>query len=211
MTILNRLILWAVLALPLAASAAVPLVVLNEQFNDLAGAGWTFLNTSDPPGLDWFQGNPGVFAAQAGPADSYAAANYLSAANGSGFIDNWLITPELQLLGPSTLSLFARGAQAPGFHDMLEIRFGSNGDFSTLLGTLGGSAGMPADWQRFAASLDFVGSGQFAFRYIGDAAAANYVGLDTVLVSTVPEPAGWLMLAAGALSLAVLRRRPFPS
>lgn len=185
-------------------------VALNEQFNDVNSLdGWTINNASVPPGLSWFQGNPGVFASHQGAPDAYIAANYLSAQNGTGAIDTWLITPQLSLSGPTTLSFFARADQQPGYADTLEVRFGSNGDFSTVLATLGagGDSALGSNWQQHSATIDFTGSGQFAFRYLGDAASANYVGLDTVSVTAVPEPSSWLLYLGGMLTVAALGRR----
>ena len=212
MNALKRLFLMAMFAIVTAisstsATAAVPVVALNEQFNDVNNlSGWTFLNNSKPAGANWFQGNANVFPAYTGAPDAYIAANFNSAAGGIGSIDNWLITPQLSLLGPTTLSFFTQGAQAPGFNDTLEVRFSSGGEFSTLLTTIGGSADYPNSWEEFTASLDYTGTGRFAFRYVGDAAASNYIGIDSVLVTTVPEPSAWLMFMAGVLALAALRR-----
>ena len=211
MKTLKRLFLMAFFALaslPAAGQSSNGIVVLNEQFNNVNSlAGWTLDNDSVPSGLGWFQGNPGVFDAHRGGADAYIAANFLSATNGSGNIDNWLITPQLTLLGPTTLSFYARAARLTGFSDTLEIRFGSGGNFSTLLATLGGDGMLADSWQEYYAVLDFTVTGQFAFRYAGDAALANYIGLDTVLVTTVPEPSSWLLYLGGALTLVALRRR----
>jgi hypothetical protein len=203
----------ALAALPTIGQAANSVVVLNQQFNDVNSlSGWTLDNASNPPGLNWFQGNPGVFEAHQGAPNAYIAANYLSAGNGSGTIDNWLITPQLSLLGPTALSFYARAPELTGFADTLEIRFGSGGNFSTVLATLGANAVLENSWQGYIAVIDFTGTGQFAFRYVGDAATSNYIGLDTVLVSTVPEPSAWMLYLGGALALAVLgRRRYHPS
>ena len=198
---------------PTAAQAA-GVEILNEGFADVAGLdGWVQFNASVPPGSGWFQGNDSLFAAQAGPADSYAAANFLGAANGSGSVDNWLITPTLDLSGTTVLSFFARHATDPGFADLLEVRYSSGsgtdiGGFSTVLATVGGTAGFPDDWTQFSASVTDSGSGRFAFRYLGPADTLNYVGLDTVsVVTAVPEPAAWMTLALGAGLLPALRRR----
>lgn len=79
--------LSAALAAPLAHAAGT--VVLKENFNNVGSlANWVQANNSMPAGQAWFQGNAGVFGAQDGPADSYIGANYLSAALGSGSIDN---------------------------------------------------------------------------------------------------------------------------
>lgn len=211
--------LFAVAALALAAwfpsasHAIEPIVVLDEGFSDVTSlTNWARINASSPQGQQWFQGNPGIFAAPQGAPDSYAAVNHLSALNGNGWIDNWLITPEVTLLGPSVLSFFARGAQAPGFGDLLEVRFSPGPDlsltgFSVLFGSIGGINAFPAMWQQYSASFDFEGSGRFAFRYVGDADAANYIGLDSVRVTTVPEADVYLMLLVGLAGVAYLRRR----
>lgn len=199
----------AILAAPLANAAGT--VVLNEKFNDVSAlSGWVLANQSTPVGLSWFQGNPGVFGAQAGPSDSYIGASYLSANQGSGSIDNWLITPVLTLAGATELSFFTRSQAVPGLNDMLEVRYSAGGGtatsgFGTLLATIGGPSAYPASWQQFSANLVLSGSGRFAFRYVGDAAAANYIGIDTVRVMTaVPEPAAYLMLALGLAALSLL-------
>jgi hypothetical protein len=206
---------FSLVAIGAPAAQAGGVEVLNEGFSNVSGlSGWAQVNNSVPAGSGWFQGNPGIFAAQAGAADAYAAANFLGAANGSGTVDNWLITPVLNLSGATTLSFFTRHEAAPGFSDLLEVRFysgsGSNpADFTTLLTTVGGSAGYPTDWQQFSATIDASGTGRFAFRYYGDAATLNYVGLDTVsVVTAVPEPSTWAMLTAGLGLFGLRRRKP---
>jgi hypothetical protein len=205
---------FALAAFAPAASRAAAVEVLNEGFsyNVAALPGWVHVNNSVSPGSGWFRGNPEVFGAQAGPANSYAAANYLSAAYGSGSVDNWLITPTLTLSGTTLLSFFTRAAGDPGFADKLEVRFSSGSGsgtagFTTLLGTIGPN-GYPSDWQQFSSSLDFDGTGRFAFRYLGDAMALNYIGIDSVTVMTaVPEPSLYMMLGLGLGLLALLRRK----
>ncbi len=200
-------------ALPALAQTVEPIVVLDEEFNDITSlTSWARISYSAPRGQLWFQGNPGIFPAHAGAPDAYLAANFLSAENGTGAIDNWLISPELTFIGPSTLSFMARGAQDPGFADLLEVRFSAGPDtsaasFATLLTTVGGVGAFPATWQEFSASFDYEGTGRFAFRYLGDASAANYIGLDSVLVSTVPEADTWRMLLIGLGAVAFLRGR----
>ena len=196
-----------------AAAQSIGTDVLNEGFGNVGNLnGWVQVNDSAPQGSGWFQGNPGLFAAQSGAADSYAAASFLGAANGNGSVDNWLITPTLALSGTTVLSFFTRDGAAPGFNDVLEVRF-SAGDgtdpagFTTLLATFGGATGYPSDWTAYTASLNAGGNGRFAFRYVGNADTLNYVGLDTVsVVTAVPEPSSWSMLALGAGALPLLAR-----
>jgi hypothetical protein len=207
-TLIAAAAMLAALAPSLAQAAGT--VILTENFNDIGALGsWVQVNNSLPPGQAWFQGNPGVFGAQAGPADAYIAANYLSAALGAGTIDNWLITPELTLGGATQLSFYTRTQSIPGLNDMLEVRFSpgagtATSGFSTLLTTVGGPFGYPGSWQQFTANLTLPGSGRFAFRYVGDAAVANYIGIDTVSVSAVPEPSEYILLGLGLAIVSLL-------
>jgi hypothetical protein len=198
-----------------ASARAAGVEVLNEGFDNVAGlTGWAQVNNSNPVGNAWFQGNPALFSAQSGAPDAYAAVNFLSAANGSGSVDNWLITPVLDLSGTTVLSFYTRHDALPGFNDLLEVRYasGSGTDvagFTTLLTTVGGTADYPTDWRQFTATVTNNGSGRFAFRYVGQADTLNYVGLDTVsVVTAVPEPAHWMMLALGLGLFPLLRRQP---
>jgi hypothetical protein len=211
----NRLLAAATVSLaaigaPAAQAAGVE--VLNEGFSDVSGlSGWAQVNSSVPPGAAWFQGNADIFAAQAGAADSYAAVNFLSAAGTGGTVDNWLITPELSLSGPTTLSFFTRHAGDLGFNDRLEVLFSPGGGLDasgfTVLTTIGGTGDYATDWAQYNLSLDASGTGRFAFRYFGAADTLNYVGLDSVsVVTAVPEPSTWAMLGLG-LGLVGLRRR----
>lgn len=200
---------WA----PLSSHAA-GVVVLDEGFDSVASlSDWAQVNRSSPPGGGWFQGNTGIFSAQSGAANSYAAANYLSAAGGMGMVDNWLITPTLALNGLTTLSFFTSRAADPGFFDQLEVRFSygsstSADGFDTLLLAIGGDGTFPAQWAQWTTSLDVQGEGRFAFRYLGNAAMLDYVGLDTVkVVTAVPEPATYLMLLAGLAAVGARARR----
>jgi hypothetical protein len=201
-------------ALGASTARAAGVEVLNEGFDNVAGlAGWAQVNHSVPAGNPWFQGNPALFPAQSGAPDSYAAANFLSAANGSGSVDNWLITPVLDLSGTTVLSFYTRHDALPGFNDLLEVRYAAGtgtdmADFTTLLTTVDGTAGYPTDWQQFTATVTHSGNGRFAFRYLGPGDTLNYVGLDTVsVVTAVPEPAHWMMLALGLGTITPLRRQ----
>lgn len=216
MKTLKHLLAGAALALSVllpAASHAQGIQLLSEGFDNVeALPGWEIINNSVLPGEPWFQGTPGIFPAHMGDPSAYIAANFFSAAGGEGTIDNWLVTPALDLIGPTTLTFFTRGAVTAGFNDTLEIRF-SAGDsssplgFTTLLATIGGTAPYPAGWEQFTLSLPYIGTGRFAFHYTGAAEVANYIGVDTVSVLSVPEPSAYLMLGAGLFALVMLRRR----
>lgn len=215
---LNLLLATAVVSAaasaPLAVQAQAGVEVLSEGFGNLAAlTDWDRINRSFPPGAGWFQGNPAIFPAQAGAPGAYAAANFLSAANGFGVVDNWLITPTLALSGLTTLSFFTNRELVDDFDDLLEVRFASGSSteaaaFDTLLATIGGASDFPAEWQSWSANLTVDGPGRFAFRYLGDPATLSYVGLDSVrVVTAVPEPGSLLLLASGLGVLGLMRRR----
>lgn len=196
------------------AAAKAPVEVLDEGFDVVpALPGWTFTNNSVPAGNTWFQGNPGIFASHSGAANSYAAASFLGSEGGFGVVDNWLITPVLSLTGITNLSFWTRHEELAGFNDVLEVRFASGNSgattgFTTLLGTIGGAAGYPADWTQWSGNLNVEGEGRFAFRYVGAADTLNYIGLDTVrVVTAVPEPSLYAMLFLGLGALGVMRRK----
>jgi len=220
---------WLIgLALLLAKGAESGPLFLTENFDSLPAAiasGWVLDNNSDPAGTtDWFQGNAAVFPAQSGPADSYAAANFLNAAPG-GNISDWLLTPVLDVADGSILRFYTRSTGS-GFADGLEVRFSdagastdvgttdtSIGDFTTLLLAINPSLdpmGYPDDWTAFEITVSGIGGiseGRFGFRYfVGDTLVnADYVAIDSVTVTAVPEP-GTLVMGAGLLGLALAGR-----
>jgi hypothetical protein len=189
-------------------------VILDEGFNDISTlgvAGWLTVNNSTPGGGDpWFQGNTGVFDAASGPANSYIASNFLAAGAG-GNVDAWLISPLLNVYGVTDFSFSTRTEGAlPG--DTLSV-YGSLGgsalsDFA-LLGTLSG-AGFPLDWTAFGASGTFAPGStlRLAFRYQVTDTNVNgdYIGIDSVKVNSVPEPATLSLIMAALLMLAMRRR-----
>lgn len=210
-----------------AASPARAAVLLAQDFDDigtLAADGWGMVNNSAPGGATgWFQGNAGIFPAQAGAPDSYVGANFLNA--GAGAISNWLILPELAFSADATLSFFTRSAG--DLPDRLEVRFsagggadvGANeasvGSFTTLFFTLNPALTpgvYPSDWTQYTVPLAAINglSGRLAFRYLIDDNAFNgdYIGIDSVsVVNTVPEPGTLSLLALGAAGVLAGRRR----
>lgn len=201
---------------PATSATATSPILLSEGFdniNTLGSKGWELVNASTAPGLGWFQGNDGVFSAHTGATNSYVAANFLSAQGGSGSVDNWLLSPVLTLSQQSTLSFFAR-TDGPGFGDKLEVRFtsGNSNDlaqYTTLVTTVGANGDFPdAGFTNFVTSLPVTGTGRFAFRYtVSDANNANYIGIDTVSVTAVPEPSTYAMMGLGLAALALVRRK----
>ena len=215
-----------------AAAEAGATTLFSENFDSFPPGSWVNVNNSAPPGTtDWFHGNSGIFAAQQGAADAYAAANFNGAAFG-GNISSWLITPTLSLDNGQVFSFYTRTESPAAFGDRMQVRLSSNGsstdvgttvssvgDFSNLLLDINPSAadsGYPDDWTLYSLTLSGLSgpiSGRLAFRYLvtDTSLNGNYIGLDTVALSdsvaTTPLPATLPLFASGLGLLGVMVRR----
>jgi hypothetical protein len=203
----------AVLAVSAGAThAATPLI--SEGFNavsSLAASGWVLTNASSPVGSvpGWYQGDVGIFTALSGSGESYAASNYNVAAAG-GTVSNWLITPAFSTATDVVVSFWAKADIADGYSDQLAYGFSASGSSSIAAFTLGAPTTVSGNWVQYTLSFAAQGAGstaRFAVASTGSADLANYVGIDSLSVSAVPEPAAWLMFGGGLLALAVARRR----
>ena len=211
-------VLGGLLALGAAAAAQAD-VLLSEGFENVPGlgaSGWVQTNDSPSPAQPWFQGNPGVFNASAGPANSYAAANFNSTSAFSGPISNWLIGPTLNFFGLANLAFDLRLLGGFGYLDTVEVLYSSNGGSTNLadFASIGSfSSDVDTDWVPHTLTLGTAGanSGRFAFRYDVDdvATAGNYVGVDSVTATglTVPEPTSIALVATALLGVGAIRRR----
>lgn len=202
---------------------------LTEGFEVVPVTGWTTVNNSTTVGATgWFEGNTGVFSAQAGSAASYIGANFNNT-TGADTISNWLISPTLSFNNGDAVSFWTRTASASPYPDRLELRFSSVGGvnvgttdnsvgtFSQLLLSVNSElqlGGYPEDWTRFSSTISGLSgptNAAIAFRYYvtnggPDGANSSYIGIDTLSITPVPEPAAYLMLALG-LGVIALRRR----
>lgn len=202
----------------LATAGAQAATLVDEGFDDtstLAGSGWVVVNLNPDPvyTLDWFQGNPDVFTAHSGADGAYIASSYGASAIGAQ-LDNWLITPEFSTSTAGTVTFWMRGAADRGYTDTVSVGFSTGGTGAAGF-TLGAPMTAVGDWAEYSFSFAAGGTGstaRFAIEQTGSADLADYVGIDdlsvqTRAVTTVPEPANALLLAAGLLGLAAWRRR----
>lgn len=196
----------------MALSAQAGDVMLQEGFDNvfgLPGKGWVFTNASTTGGATngWTQGTTAAFSAQQGDSTSFAGANYSSAAAG-GTLNALLITPEFTTTWGNTISFWLRGAVDDAYSD--QIAFGiSQGGTALSDFTFQSAIVVPqGEWTEYIYNVAFrEGTARFAFQYTGAADMSNYVGLDSLVISDVPEPSTMAILLAGAMGLAMSRRR----
>ncbi|QOL50268.1 choice-of-anchor J family PEP-CTERM protein [Massilia litorea] len=206
----KALVALAFSGMALSAQAGALLAEGFEDVGGLAAKGWVLKNGGTPPGLTsgWAQGSSNIFPALSGPANSYASANYLNAAAG-GDLNTWLITSEFSTgINGATVSFWLRADAYPGTSDQIAFGFGNaNGELNSFV--LGAPVTVGTDgWARYEVmTAGGQGNARFALQYTGAADFANYVGVDSLLVSEVPEPSTMLSLFAGAMGLALVRRR----
>ncbi|MEM0519572.1 choice-of-anchor J domain-containing protein, partial [Aequorivita flava] len=187
-------------------------ILLDEGFDDittLPGAGFSFVNASDAVGLtDWFQGNETVFPAQSGAPTAYIGANFNNTAG--SVINNFMITPMLNLENGDEIIFWTRVPTGSGFPDRLEVRIdptGANtdptgpadvGSYTELLLEINPTlttGGYPEVWTQFTVPITGLTGAtdtRVAFRYwVTDAGPAgsnsDYIGIDTL---TIEEGAG---------------------
>ena len=207
-----------------------------------APAGWLAqsntpgLNRSTPVGPEsWGKGNTNFFNAQSGTVGSYFADTFEAAsqAGTSAVISDWLLTPTILLNNGYTFSFWARSDGDPSFPDSLQLRLSTSGTsanvgttatsvgvFTTLLLSINptvASGGFPTNWTQYTGTisgLTGLTSGRLAFRYFlpDGINTGDYIGIDNVVVTAVPEPetVAVLALGLGAMGLG-LRRKSRPT
>jgi hypothetical protein len=186
---------------------------------------WTALNNSTALGaVGWFDGTTSIISPHSGA--QYLAANYNSGA-GATTIDDWLMSPVRTFNNGDVISFYTQteDSLAGQFPDRLYLKLSTNGsstaiaDFATTLVSVNPNlttTGYPLAWTQFSVTLTGLpgagSTGRFAFNYNvtnGGPGGTNsdYIGIDDVAYSAVPEPASIAILGIGALTLLRRRRR----
>lgn len=201
-------------ALSLGATAAsADTTLINEGFDNVGGLtanGWLLLNRSSPLGPinGWYQGQDDIFPAMSGAANSYAASNFNEGTTG-GSIADWLMTPTFSTRNSGQVSFWIRSDVLPDYTDYFSYGLSSGGT-ATADFSLTRSAVVPGQWTQYTMSFAGTGAnttGRLAIVHVGLADIANYVGVDNVVITAVPEMPTPALAAAGLLTLALLRRR----
>lgn len=207
----------ATLALQDPAAAFPAGWACEEGFDDvdlLRAHGWETRNNSEPVGSGaWAQGNPAVFEAWAGPADSYAMVGADSGLGPWAVVSNWLVTPLIDF-GPNGFGVRQFGFRTralPGFVNRLVVRLCMAGEQTgcdvpgPAWDALGGyshalldinpdllPAGYPESWTAFVLEpldgLPVSGAGRIAFHYYvfpspPDGSHGSVVGVDSVTMA----------------------------
>lgn len=168
-------------------------IIFQESFEVGTGfppTGWKTVN-ADGGGTTgpWFQGSTTILTAYSG--DGYAAANYQGA--NDFYIDEWLISPQLQSISSSdTLTFWNRSPDFSAWDDSIEIRISTTdtalSSFTILVDYFKTSTN---DWEQKRYPLNnYVPSESsiyVAFRYLIynggiSGLSSDYVGLDLVQV-----------------------------
>lgn len=199
------------LGLAAASVAAQAQVLLVQGFEDPAviASTWQITNNSTPAGNSpgWQLGSSSIFSAQAGTAGSFMSANF-EAAGAGGTLNALLLSPVFSTATAVLIEFYARSEDASCCSD--SIRYGWSNATGSVLTLSAPTVVGTADWVKYSFQIAAQGTGttaRFAVNYVGSADTANYVGIDSVTVTAVPEPSSVLMLGAGLAGLAAWTRR----
>ncbi len=195
--------------------------VAGGQAMAFSSGSWHALNNSVPLGTTGWFNNNAVFAPNSGAGALNANFNNTT---GTNTIDNYMMSPVRTFNNGDQISFFTRTVSAPAFPDRLLLKLSLAGastsvaSFTTTLVTVNGgltTGGYPTSYTLFSATITGLGgptSGRFAFNYNvpnGGPTGANsdFIGIDDVRYSAVPEPGSMIALGLGAAALVARRRK----
>lgn len=196
-------------------------ILFEENMDDvslLEPAGWIF-NDVDGVGITtYFQGNTAVFDAYNGETDSYFAQNFNGAFDDGLYINQWLITPEIECSGATRFTFWAKGA-GEGYDDHIYIYYSPTGssdinDFELLRD----KTTLPVLWTQYSELVNVNGPVRFAVQYYETkggplGAESNYWGIDAIKVlgssNPVPISIWWTLVVFSLLIIGVVSRKLF--
>lgn len=162
-----------------------------DNISLLESQGWIFYDVDGLGLTTYFQGNESVFDSFNGANNSYLGQNYNGAFNGGSLIDQWLITPLINSIGPTTFSFMASSIVSP-FTDHFQIYYSPTGcsDLSTFV-LLRDRTEIADGWNQYNETVESNGSVRFAIRYYETDGGptgtySDYWGLDNVQVYGTP-------------------------
>jgi hypothetical protein len=209
---------------PLLTGAGWVLNASTNHSNAPGQTGWFQGVAQDPP----------FFGAQSGASNSYIAANFANTGDNPGAMDtisNWMFSPPRVFNNGDTIRFWTRTVSSPSHADRLQLRLSLTGTSTSIgssptdIGTyttlahdinptylLGGAGSYPTNWTQYVYTVTGLGQsvlGRFAFRYFVENAGlggpnSDYIGIDSVQYTAVPEPS---VLALAAIPALMIRRR----
>lgn len=184
----------------------------NNSIAGLESRGYkTYFRGTGPPGTQpiWFQGDPATFGNPAfnGPANGFVQSSFQTV-SGTNNIDNWLVSPKVNMLAGDSLSFYTLAFNSLAFPDSIRVMYSAAGDSIpeaswTELGRffIPSFTGQNANWTRFAFAIPSDGAnGRFAIRYSvvnGGPSGANSstIGIDYIRVTrSLPSLAPFSLL-----------------
>ena len=193
-------------------------------------ADWSVTNNSTAGGTRSWHSNTGSSPFGPHSGTGYAAVDVNSTA-GQNTISNWLLTPQISFKGGDQISFWTRTASPVDFPDRLQVYLStagastnvgntalSLGDFTTLMLDINPNLGAtgfgsyPTTWTQFTINIPVSGTGRVGFRYFvtnggPSGTNGNFIGIDSLNIVAVPEPASVGLLAIIGAGLVSRRRR----
>lgn len=165
----------------------------DNSISALQARGWVVLNedgSSSSSTPAFYQGQPAVFSAYDGPDSGYVASNY-AGANAQDFIDQWLISPLIQVSAGDYLLFYARSDSNSAYADSINLLVATDGGTSVSdFSLLARYDVYKTDWNWFRINFNTSGTRRFAIEYLmHNKSDASYIGLDDFKLYNSSTPA----------------------